>query len=96
MLHSLQTLNALELQSFVRSLRSQRRDQVVEFHQLEQEGVIDVLGVVDAMLEKWDRCEALYFTTRVLYEINKPIIAAALESKGSRGRVQEKQDNKCL
>lgn len=95
MLHSLRTLNTSELQCFMRSLCSLRRNQV-EFLQLEQEGEIDVLGVVDRMLEKWDRCEALYITTRVLYEINKREIAAELESVCRRGRAQERQDNECL
>lgn len=89
MLNTLRTLNAVELLCFVRSLRSQSKGKL-EFRQLEQEGEIDVLGVVDRMVEKWDKGDALSSTIRTLYEINKHAVASSLESVCRRGRVQEK------
>ncbi|KAB5550087.1 hypothetical protein PHYPO_G00049690 [Pangasianodon hypophthalmus] len=87
MLHSLRTLNAMELLCFVRTLCSQCNGQI-EFRQLEQEGEIDVLGVVDRMLEKWDKGEALHITVRTLYDINKHAVASTLEKVCGRALVQ--------
>lgn len=89
MLHSLRTLNVMELHHFVCTLCSQSKGQL-EFRQLEQEGEIDVLGVVDRILEKWDKREALHITIHTLYDINKRSVASALERVCRRGRAQEK------
>ncbi|KAI5625450.1 NLR family CARD domain-containing protein 3-like isoform X2, partial [Silurus asotus] len=56
--------------------------------QLEQEGEIDVLGVVDRMVEKWDKGEALHITVRTLYDINKHAVARTLEAVCRRALVQ--------
>lgn len=89
MLNTLRSLNIVELQCFVRTLCSQCEGQL-EFRQLEQEGEIDVLDVVDRMLEKWNKGETLHNTIRTLYDINKRDLAASLESVCRRGRAQEK------
>ncbi|KAG7322011.1 hypothetical protein KOW79_014869 [Hemibagrus wyckioides] len=87
MVNTLRNLNNLELQCFVHTLCSQCDGQL-KFQQLEQEGEIDVLGVVDRMMEKWDKAESLYITIRTLYDINKRAHAAALESVCRRAWVQ--------
>ncbi|KAF4085789.1 hypothetical protein AMELA_G00099000 [Ameiurus melas] len=87
MLNTLRTLNAVELLCFVRSLRSHSKGKL-EFRQLEQEGEIDVLGVVDRMMEKWDKGDALSSTIRTLFEINKHDVASTLESVCRRALVQ--------
>lgn len=89
MVDSLKTLNTVELLCFVRTLCSQRKGQL-DFCQLEQEGVIDVIGIVDRMMEKWGEGEALYIAIRTLCDINKRTAASDLESKCRRGRAQVK------
>ncbi|KAK2831089.1 hypothetical protein Q7C36_016175 [Tachysurus vachellii] len=87
MLNTLRILNIVELQCFVRTLCAQCDGQL-EFRQLEQEGEIDVLDVVDRMLEKWNKGETLHNTIRTLYDINKRDLAASLESVCRRAWVQ--------
>ncbi|XP_053363233.1 NLR family CARD domain-containing protein 3 [Clarias gariepinus] len=87
MLNSLRNLNRMELGCFVHTLYSQCKGQL-EFRQLQQEGEMDVLGVVDRMLEKWDKGEALHITVRTLHDINKRDLAGALESVCRRALVQ--------
>ncbi|TSK67209.1 Nuclear mitotic apparatus protein 1 [Bagarius yarrelli] len=89
MLNTLRILNTLELQCLVRSLRSLCGDQL-NFCQLEQEGEMDVLDVVDRMLEKWNEGEALDITVRALYDICKGDLAASLEHVCRKALVQFK------
>ncbi|XP_060799306.1 protein NLRC3 [Neoarius graeffei] len=87
MLDILRNLNAMELQYFVGSLCSQSKGQL-QFRQLEQEGELDVLGVVDQILEKWGKGEALHITIHALNDINKHAIASTLGSVCRRVLVQ--------
>lgn len=86
-MNTLQNLTQIELLCFVRSLRELHKDNF-EFRQLEQEGELDVLGVVDRLHETRSPGEALHITVRMLYDINKPAAAQALEDRCRKGTSQ--------
>uniref|UniRef100_W5K8J1 NLR family, CARD domain containing 3-like n=1 Tax=Astyanax mexicanus TaxID=7994 RepID=W5K8J1_ASTMX len=77
---SLPYLNLAELLWFKRSLCSQYKHHF-EFSQLED---CDVLDVVDRLLERRGKGEALYYATRTLQNINKRPLADDLEIKCKR------------
>ncbi|KAG9265284.1 NLR family CARD domain-containing protein 3-like [Astyanax mexicanus] len=80
----LSKLNLAELLWFKRSLCSQYKHHF-EFSQLED---CDVLDVVDRLLERRGKGEALYYATRTLQNINKRPLADDLEIKCKRAIVQ--------
>ena len=80
---SLSKLNPAELVWFKRSLCSQYKTKF-EFSQLEES---DVLDVVDHLLERRGKGEALHITIRTLQDINKRPIADELEMTCKRGSV---------
>ncbi|XP_062873218.1 NLR family CARD domain-containing protein 3 [Trichomycterus rosablanca] len=87
MLQTLRTLKQMELMCFIRSL-SELRKENLEFRQLEQEGELDVLGVVDRIHETRSPGEALHITVRTLHDINKPAFARTLENLCRKALVQ--------
>ncbi|KAL7849523.1 hypothetical protein SRHO_G00211460 [Serrasalmus rhombeus] len=84
MQHSLSKLNPAELIWFKRSLCSQYKNKF-ELSQLEE---CDVLDVVDRLLERRGKGEAVHLTIRTLQDINKRPIADELETVCKRAVVQ--------
>ncbi|KAI4898997.1 hypothetical protein NFI96_024450 [Prochilodus magdalenae] len=81
---SLSKLNPAELVWFKRSLCSQYKTKF-EFSQLEES---DVLDVVDHLLERRGKGEALHITIRTLQDISKRPIAEELEMTCKRAVIQ--------
>ncbi|KAL7825470.1 hypothetical protein AOLI_G00326770 [Acnodon oligacanthus] len=84
MQQSLSKLNPAELVWFKRSLCSQYKNKF-ELSQLEE---CDVLDVVDRLLERRGKGEALHLTIRTLQDINKRPIADELDTLCKRAVVQ--------
>lgn len=86
MQQSLSKLTFVEMLWFKRSLCNQYKTQF-EISQLEES---DVLDVVDRLLERCGKGEAVHIAIQVLQEINKRIFADELEKTCERGRVHER------